>query len=420
MPRLYFQTEDDEHAVSSRGVEVTYTGVMSLDYKWEIDVLTTQERVQSLLSRGAKVRVSIGETSGKIIVADGILVSTSIKTMGDEKLVKIVLESSTFNALKNQSYNGILIGEFTREINRVLALDSFSMHRSYIGNISLNRYVNGFIRDIIRDISSDNSLAWNVSDDEIYSGVLLSRRYYEIEKGSMRISDGYFRNKSGDIVRKHDVTFNYRPEIMPGDRINVSKYVYIVGAVTHKYANLQSTTKKFTTLTLFQDIGDIVDFVEFMDDETRINDISKLNNTKVRYCTHCCGLVYFNVMHNMWLGNKQKVIFSIVNAGPLQEYLFLGNVQTTDVLGLYVPCDILITDVSCCIDAFDIGNVELLRNGSVIYTHPITGHLCYHDRTSIVFNKDGIMSARFQPGAGPAGTSDIIYTVHYRMVSNYE
>ena len=420
MPKLLFEISDKKHEIETDGIDIVHVRKTALEYSCILKIITSEKNVESFLQENSKIRVMIGEQTSKMIIAEGYLKGTEMKVSGEESLLTINIEDESFNVLRTTTFTGTLNGEFAREINKVTSLSGINVVKTYAESIIVNRFVNGYLFDILRDITREKSIPWNISDDKIYIGTLLSRKSHQFSYSDMRLSVGYFRDKSGVIVRKHDVTIGYKPEIKCGEILHVGKFVYIVGMVKHSYRTLKGITKKDTSLTLFGNVEDLYSFIEYSDVEDFLDDRLELKNYPFKYNEVQGVPGYYDRTRKAWLGDLECKSFTGSQLGVGQTYLSFGSMFTGANTGVFIPYDAMIVGIGYWIAGTDNAVFTVVRSGNRISIIACTTLSRRYEEMNDVFDKEGLMAVRYDPLVGAAGLAYAIVNVYYRRVIKYD
>ena len=419
MVNLTFSSGDKEIVINTNRFTFDYEAIPTLMYRTRILFRNSSENLYGFLSNNTYIKVFIGNIKDREMLTAGVLTGIEIKISSDIPLTEISITNKLYDLLLRSTHETEMKGDFAREMDKVLETIGARSIKTYSGNVPLYRVQKGYIYDTLRRISIEKGIQWNVSGSNLYIGNILSLEEYNFNSRQVRINTSYFKSDDGRNVKKRDLSTKYFRRIDAGDRVRIDDSIYHVGRVKHSLRMTKRNIIRKTSLVLLSNLSDLEDYIRINDEDDRINDVINSSIDKVYYDIDLDEVIYYDSARGLWLGEMHSIVFSCNNAGPLTEYLKVGEVVTTDSLGYCVLCEICITNVTLDLSGTDDANIEILVDGKVVYSIPICNTSCCIDQVTVL-SGGGIISARYVPGPTASGTSDIICMICFRKVGKYE
>ncbi len=421
LPRYRIELREDFQEFESDSLRVESRGKVSLSYRTDVIATSSDRRLISILGTGETVKLYIMSGSEKrSVISSGIARDISVNPTSEGVTIRFSIENKTFDFLKNKDHDSNFNGDVASQIRNVVKLDGVGVKKTYEGSVVVKENRRGRLFDTLMITSYKTGLVWNLFNDKIYIGDVLSESpTLVLPNGTFSKSFSYYRTRTGEMLKKVDVNTKFRPGISAGDTVEIDNHVFIVGSVNHFYfeigGNAQFITK-MTSMMLFPTIDDVLKFVLTEYDPENVNDLVFNLVPQIEYDFEENEIVFFDKSRISKLADLQIRSFSGSLLGPLEEYMNFQGLLTSSTFGVYVPGDVVITGVSFTVDSSDDASFAVTRNGDVISTVYIGNSVSGFESKSETFLGNGIMGAKYVPGPSASGVSGAVMEVYYRRL----
>lgn len=392
---------------------------ISLKYDFTISMTNLDNFLISLFESGNRVKIYVGRENNEFLIGEGDIVNIEVSTINDVKVLKATFQNHAFKMLSTTYVEDkILSGEPIQALSALInvsGIKSFiNLHRSE--NVKI--VANGYLYNVLRRLSRERGILWNVSGDSVYIGNTLSTRKHYFNKANIVSFFTSFINTNGLLFKKHDISMQFNSSISPGDALYIDKNSYIVGRVVHRftYESRRDVIVKTTKVYAFEKIENAFWYAEVMD--SPFHDVDHMLDDRMikqAYDVEGSRVSFKDIERNAWLGDNEKITFARGAVGAAQMYLNIGSLTCAAAIGAYIPYNSIITDVRITISTIDVAYLEIMRNGVLVERFYCNALLKY-EKTNLKVGP-GIFSVRYTPGVGAAGIASVVCEINYRKVN---
>lgn len=357
-------------STSCDSISISSSYIIGNRYGSSISIVNADSAIISAMNTDGVVKVFAKATSSNILIATGIVSYVDTTRTKSNRSTTINLDDETFSQLDNDIFSGELRGEMSAVLGRITGMNVLNFY----GSIDVREMVNdSYLIDVIRKLSNDNELAWNISNGEIFIGTTLSRRQHVLPV-SVQTDRGFFK-VDGVLHKKTDVSLSYNPEIRCGDRVVISKAIYTVVGAAHVFSVDKRSFVSATYLSVVDDIALAFQYAKNKDGKSITNDVINVESVKQKYDSITNVVYYYDNVREAYLGDLESLSFSdsaglAAHGGgaAVYTYMFHDSRQTTISISPFIPYPITITNFSFNIATIDGGYFEILRNGILLWS----------------------------------------------------
>jgi hypothetical protein len=392
--------------------------IISLKYEFTVVMTDVDKTALSLLEENDQVKIYVGQENDELLIGEGDITNIDVRTIKDIMVITASFQNHTFKRLQTTRItNAILNGEPIREITNFIASKGFKTVNDVSRSENVRFVVNSYLYNILRRWARDRGVIWNVSRETLFVGNKLSTRKHYLKVQEVIHFTTSFLDTNGVMHKKHDLSLKFNSGMNPGDTVVIDKKSYLIGRVVHRFAYVSKgdVLVKTSNVFCFEKIDDLYWYAEAMD--APFHDVDHMLDDRVVeeiYDVESSSLAFKNVEKNLWVCENEKVVFSDTNVGPAQSYLFVGGVQCTATVGMFVPYDAIITDVRAVFSGTDIAYIEVMKDG-IVQHRTLCNNILKYEKIDLRIGT-GVVSARYTPGVGAAGITNVLYEINYRKV----
>jgi hypothetical protein len=411
MAKLTLISGDKKYDVESTMLKFSVKSILSLQYSIEI-ILTTDDRfILNNLSIDKLVKIYVSDVGRNNFIGQGKLIDASVKMVDSDQKIRMIYEDEVFNILNTNTYSGEMSGELTSQLSIILSDYGIGVEKRYNGQYFFSRGINGQLYDIIRILTKESGIIWNIEKGKVILGDGDSK-VIDISEFESKGSASHFQSVDGRVISKMDLSMSFSTEYRVGQRVRYGSKIYYIGEVSHNYVKSTYKTTLDSFVVLFQTIDDVFDYVRIKDEKNDVDDVIEASLPRIRYDSDSNSLIYYNEEFNIWLGNIESI------NGQSSS---LSNVTTTILNlgnGFYIPYDIFIESISFNSQSIDVANIEITRNGNRIFGTSM-------DRTTKkieVFQEasSGNFNIQHVPLTGSTPTGYVLCEMRYRRIIQNE
>jgi hypothetical protein len=391
-----------------------YEGNTSIAYLSKVLFKNLNNNVILKLSKGGLAKISLGWDNTKVQnICQGRLIFTLTKNVNNDTTTEIHLEDEIFYIIKNTKVQEYLKGDLVSKLSIMLSRHGIPLIRSGSVIVPIDRYVDGYIKDILDILLKENGIAWNVNRGKIFVGMLLSNNYVTAKLEETRLFNNFIDYKDR-IIRYIKGNFKFDANLCAGDNITISGNNYFCVQVNHQYFSQDESMKQSTTITALTKSVDIIDFITNLDPDDKVRDIAKFLDNGIKFYTEH-GIVSYDYKTRKYVGELRETVFSgvtIANGG----YLNNNGIITSSTFGFHVPEKIVLVGISYFRGSIaPTGNVsiEIQRDGTQLYKLDMESSIKGYKRLDVNLLSGSFISA---VSRSALVISKIQVTLHYRIL----